>query len=145
MPEAITYPFTQQQIEAQARGNVTVLILGSIAYAKEQGHDGRHWATFMGQAVASSWSDVTTPGEAAMAIALNCASFGMQIVSVGGDETHGEAVTSDWPGAEALTFFGLSQAEADEDWALLAPVAQLLGLHYAWRREGDELHFTFSR
>jgi hypothetical protein len=53
MPEPVTYPFTQQRIEAQARLNVNVLILGSIAYAKAQGHGGRHWATFMGQALAS--------------------------------------------------------------------------------------------
>jgi hypothetical protein len=44
-----------------------------------------------------------------------------------------------------LTFFGLSQPEADASWSLLAPVAQVLGLRYAWRREGGSLHFTFSR
>lgn len=48
------YPFTQERIDEQARNNVNVLILGSIAYAKAHGQGGRHWATFMGQAVAST-------------------------------------------------------------------------------------------
>ena len=54
-------------------------------------------------------------------------------------------ITSDWPGSEALTFFGLTQAEADANWVLVAPIAQWLGLQYAWRREGETLRFTFSR
>lgn len=32
----------------QARSNINALILGSLKYTKAQGHDGRHWATFMG-------------------------------------------------------------------------------------------------
>lgn len=48
------------------------------------------------------------PAEVAEGLALNFASFGMRIVSVTGDETRGEIVTNDWPGPEALTFFGLT-------------------------------------
>jgi hypothetical protein len=69
----------------------------------------------------------------------------MQIVSMVGDETRGEMITSDWPGPESLTFFGLTQAEADASWELVVPIAQPLGLHYAWRREEEDLHFMFSR
>ena len=145
MPEQATYPFTQQRIEEQARGNVTALILGSLAYAKAQGHDGRHWATFMGQAFAPTWTSTTTPQQAATSLALNCASAGMRVLSVTGDETRGEAVTGDWPDAGDLAFFGLSQADADEFWDIFAPIAQSLGIRYEWRREGDQLHFSFAR
>lgn len=61
MPESEFYPFTQERIDEQARNNVNVLILGSIAYAKAHGQGGRHWATFMGQAVASTWEARATP------------------------------------------------------------------------------------
>ena len=145
MPEPVTYPFTQQRIEVQTRSNLNALILGTLACAKAQGHGGRHWATYMGQAFAPTWSGVTTPQQAATSLALNCASVGMRIVSVGGGETRGEAITSDWPDAEALALFGLSRAEADEFWDIFAPIAQSLGMRFAWRREGDQLHFSFGK
>ena len=145
MPEPVTYPFTQQRIDEQARGNVTALILGSLKYAKAQGQSARHWANFMGQAFAPTWTGVTTPQQAATSLALNCASTGMQIISVTGDETHGETITGNWPDPDELAFFGLTQADADAFWDIFAPIAQSLGLTYAWRREGDQLHFTFTR
>lgn len=145
MPEQVTYPFTQQRIEEQARDNVNALILGSLAYARAQGRNGRHWATFMGQAFAPGWNAAATPRQAATWLALNCASTGMRVVSVSGDETRGEAVTSDWPDADHLAFFGLSQAEADEFWDVFAPIAESLGMLFAWRREGDQLHFSFTK
>lgn len=144
MPESVTYPFTQQRIEEQARANVNALILGSLAYAKAQGQGARHWATFMGQAFAPGWTS-TTPRQAATLLALNCASAGMPIISVTGDETRGEAVTGDWPDPDDLAFFGLSQAEADEFWDIFAPIAQSLGLSFAWRRDGGQLHFSFTK
>ena len=145
MSEPESYPFTQERIDQQARANVNVLILGSIAYAKAKGHGGHDWATFMGQTLAPTWAARATPREVAESLALNLASFGMQVVSVTGDEMRGEMITSDWPGSEMLTFFGLTQAEADTNWELVAPIAQSLGLHYAWQREGKTLHFMFSR
>ncbi len=145
MPEPVTYPFTQQRIEEQTRSNLNALILGSLAYARAQGRDGRHWANFMGQAFAPTWNSAATPQQAATSLALNCASAGVRIVSVTGDETRGETVTSDWPDPEALAFFGLSQAEADAFWDIFTPIAESLGMRFAWRREGDQLHFSFAK
>ena len=145
MPEPVTYPFTQQRIEEQTRSNLNALILGSLAYARAQGRDGRHWANFMGQAFAPTWNSAATPQQAATSLALNCASAGMRIVSATGGEARGEAVTGDWPNAGDLAFFGLSQADADEFWDIFAPIAQSLGLIYAWKREGDQLHFSFTQ
>lgn len=145
MPGPVTYPFTQQRIEEQARANMTALILGSLAYTKAQGRDGRHWATYMGQAFAPGWTAAATPLQAATSLALNCASAGMQIVSVTGDETRGEAVTGAWPDPDDLAFFGLSQAEADEFWDIFTPIAQSLGMRFSWRREGDQLQFSLTK
>jgi hypothetical protein len=145
MAEDLVYPFSQERIEAQARGNVNAFILGSIAYAKAQGQDGRHWATFIGTAFAPGWTNVTTPHEAAAAVALNCESTGVRVVSVEGDDSRGETTTENWPDPELLGFVGLSQADADQLWDLFAPIARSLGYTYAWRREGGHLHFTFAK
>jgi hypothetical protein len=129
----------------QARSNINALILGSLKYAKAQGHDGRHWATFMGAACAPGWKFCMSVREAAAALALNCVSSGMRVVSVEGDETRAEAVTGDWPDPADLAFFRLSQADADQFWDDFVPIAQSLGYTFAWRREGDQLHFTFTK
>ncbi len=139
------FPFPQEAIQAQAQGNVNVMMMGSVAYAKAQGHDSRHWAVFMGAAVTPGWTGITTAREAATALALNCASIGMQVLSVEGDDARGEVVTGNWPEQELLDTFGLSQAEADGLWWIFEPIAKSLGLTYSWQREGNGLRFTFTQ
>ena len=145
MSSELQYPFTREQIEEQARGNFNVAVLGAIAYAKAQGQDSRNFATFMGKLVTPGWGTITSPREAATAVALNCASYGMSVVSVGGDDARGEAVTSDWPAQELLEFTGLSQDDADQAWSIFEPIAQSLGYTFSWRREGGQLHFTVTK
>jgi hypothetical protein len=139
------FPFPEEAIQAQAQGNVNVMILGSLAYAKSLGHDSRHWAAFMGAAFAPGWTGITTAREAATALALNCATTGMQVQSVEGDDARGEVVTSTWPDQELLGMFGLSPAEVDGFWWIFEPIAKSLGLTYSWRREENGLRFTFTR
>ena len=145
MTSELQYPFTQQQIAEQGQGNLGVFILGGIAYAKAQGQEGRDFARFLGQKVIPGWVGITSPAQAAVAVALNCASAGMTVLSAGGDDARGEAVTSDWPEAEFLTMFGLSQADADQVWECFSPVAQSLGYSYHFQRDGGQLHFIFTK
>jgi hypothetical protein len=139
------FPFTQEAIQSQAQGNVSAMILGAIAYAKAQGHDSRHWAAFMGAAIVPGWAGITTAHEVATAVALNCASAGMQVLSVEGDDARGEVVTGNWPEQDLLSMFGLSQAEVEGFWWIFEPVAKSVGLTYSWQREGDGLRFTITR
>ncbi len=141
----LTRSFSQEDIETQARDNLNGMILGSLAYARAHGRDGRAWATFVGQMFAPAWTTITTPRAAAVAVALNCASAGMRIVSVDGDATHAETVTGDWPQRAELEFCGLTQAEADQLWEIFQPIARSLGYSYAWRRERGQLHFTLTK
>ncbi|HEX9038335.1 MAG TPA: hypothetical protein VF808_15240 [Ktedonobacterales bacterium] len=145
MTSELQYPFTPEQIQGQSYGNLTAFMLGGIAYAKAQGQDGGAFARFMGQKFSPGWAEISSPREAATAAALNCASAGMSIVSVVGDETSGEAVTSDWPTADFLTLLGLTQEDADHTWEAFGPISQSLGYTYSWRRDGGQLRFTFTK
>lgn len=136
--------FTPDEVAAKARTNLNAIILGSLAYARAYGRDGRHWARALGQIFAVSWDDVATPAEAVRTIALNCAAMGMRVLSVDGDEHRAEVVMSTWPSRDDLEYFGLTQAVADQVWMLFEPIAQFLGFEYSWRREGDHLHFTMA-
>jgi hypothetical protein len=139
------FPFPQEAIQAQAQANVNAMILGGLAYAKAQGHDSRHWAAFIGAAFAPGWTGITTAREAATALALNCASTGMQVLSVEGDDARSEVVTGNWPDQELLGMFGLSQAEVEGFWWIFEPIAKSVGLTYSWQGEGNGLRFTFTR
>ncbi len=139
------FPFPQEAIQAQAQGNVNAMILGGLAYAKAQGHDSRHWAAFVGAAFAPGWTGITTAREAATALALNCASAGMNVLSVEGDDARSEVVTGTWPDQELLGMFRLSPEEVEGFWWMFEPIAKSRGLTYSWRREGSELRFTFIR
>lgn len=130
MTSELSYPFTTEQIQQQTRGNLEVVVLISIAYAKAQGKSPRDYALFAGKLVASSWAQVSSPREAATVAALSSASFGISVVSVGGDDTRGEAVTGDWPPTDYLEALGLTQEDADAAWAIYEPVAQSLGYTY---------------
>lgn len=146
MSESMEYPFTRERIEEQSHGNLHALIFGSIAYAKAQGHDGRHLATFLGERFAPSWTEITSPREAAAASALNGESMGMRTIAIGGDDSRSELVMSDAPEfIEALALFGLSQAEADQFWDVFEPIARSLNFTFAWRREDDQIHFTYAK
>ena len=139
------FPFPQEAIQAQAQANLNAMILGSLAYAKAQGHDSRHWAAFIGAAFAPGWAGITTAGEAARALALNCATTGMQLLSVEGDDMRSEVVTGNWPDQELLSMFGLSPTEVEGFWWIFEPIAKSVGLTYSWQREGNGLRFTITR
>jgi hypothetical protein len=145
MASELQYPFTQQQIGEQAQGNLNVAILGAMAYGKAVGQDARAVALFIGQRLVSEWAGITSPLEAATAMALNCASLGMPIVSITGDKSHGEAVTGDWPDPDLLQLMGISQAEADHSWDIFEPITQSLGYRFSFRRDGAQLHFTIAK
>lgn len=137
--------FTADEVAAKARANLNAIILGSLAYTRAYGRDGRHWARALGQIFAVSWDEVATPAEAVQTIALNCAAMGMRVLALDGDEDHAEVVTGSWPSRDDLEYYGLTQAVADQVWTLFEPIAQFLGFTYSWRRDGDHLRFTIAQ
>ena len=49
-----------------------------------------------------------------------------------------------WPNEQALAYFGLTQEDADALNELYGPIAERLGLRFAWRRDGDAVVMNFS-
>lgn len=137
--------FTPDEVAAKARVNLNSIVLGSLAYARAYGRDGKHWARALGQIFAVSWDDVATPAEAINSLALNCAAMGMHVLWADGGEQRAEIVMSTWPSRGDLEYFGLTQAVADQVWTIFEPIAQFLGFTYSWRRDGDRLHFSMAR
>jgi hypothetical protein len=138
--------FTSEEICEQAKGNVGALSLLLLAYARDRGQSLDEAARFCGRVFAPGWDEVPARDArtAARWAALNMVSGGGEFRRLEGNARHAAAVVGRWPLEEDLTFFGLSQQEADTFYALFTPIAERLGLTYGWRRDGDDVTMTFT-
>jgi hypothetical protein len=141
------HEFTPEQLYEQAQGNLNGFILVTIAYLKEQGRTPEEWVTFIGNRFASDWESVRGQGaKAAMnLVVLSLVSAGGSLHSLTGDEAQAEAIITDWPSADNLEFFGLTQEDVDPFHTIFTPIAAFLNLRYEWQRAGNQVTFRFSR
>jgi hypothetical protein len=141
------HEFTSEQLYKQAQGNLAGFILGTMAYLKEQGRTPEEWATFIGNRFAPGWEFLKGQGaKAAMqSVVVNLLSAGASLHSLTGDDVQAEAIIADWPSADALEFFGLTQEDADPLHSIFTPIAAFLHLRYEWQRAGNQVTFRFWR
>jgi hypothetical protein len=146
MSEDLSKMFTTEQVLEQAKGNVTGIYLGTIAYLKEQHLSPLDWTVGLGKRFAPGWEGLKGRGarEAAQMFALNCISLGGTLTSFDGDESRAEFVIKGWPGAGWLQYHQITQADADVMWEAFTPIAAFLDLRHHWQREGDSVRITFS-
>lgn len=107
MTETTTAPtFTTEELFDYARRNATGFSLALLDYANEHGHGPESAAEWVGRRFAPGWDDLTDKSVSgvARAIALNIASTGGEVTSVGGDDQHAEIVYSQWPSDGTLSF-----------------------------------------
>ena len=142
-PDAI---FTAEEICAQARADASAGILVAFTLARHHGWSVPEAARFIGQIFAPSWDEIETRNayDAARAATLILVSGGAEVRRLAGDARRAEAIVAGWPSPAELAFFGFTEAEADAYHELHVPIAERLGLRYAWRREGDAIVMTFA-
>jgi hypothetical protein len=138
--------FTAEEIREQAQGNVSALSLFVLVAARERGESLVDAARFLGRTFAPTWDSERGKGarEIARWAALNSVTGGAQLRRLDGDATRATATVAGWPTADDLDYFGLTQDDADTLYELYGPIAERLGLRYAWRRDGDEVVMTFE-
>jgi hypothetical protein len=107
--------FSSDQITDRALLNALGLCLASTGFAKEQGlSPAALWAS-IGRQFAPGWEGMegTPLVEALQEIALNMVSVGGTLLSLTGDDKMAKAVFGNWPAADFLAAYELTQAEAD--------------------------------
>ncbi len=136
--------FTEEEVHQQALSNGAGWPLVFLAYARDRGQSAGAAARDFGRLAAPSWDEVRGAGALVTArlAALNAVTTGAKLLRLTGDEARAEAVLSGWPDPEALEFFRLTQAEADAFHGHMGPIAEYLGLRFAYRRDGDEVVLT---
>jgi len=145
MSDEMNTTFTPEQILQQAQGNLTGVLLVVVAYLKEHALSVDEFCAFAGHRFAPRWQQGLTAKEVARWAALNIVSAGGNLRSLSGDESQAEAVLGGWPSEDTLTFYGVTQEDADSIWGPMATIAEHLGFDYEWHRQGDEVTMTFSR
>jgi len=135
-----------EELLDHAEENITALILGTVAYLKQNKLPVAEWVTFLGERVAPSWDEVKGQGarEVARLLALNITIAGGDIHALSGDDSRAELQCS-WPDAEDLSFFGLTRDDIDPITHVYQPVAAFLGLRYETRRDGEMVTITVAR
>ena len=138
--------FTAEEICEQAIGNSAASLLLLLVAARERGESLEDAARFVGRIFAPSWDSERGKGARTIArwAALNAVTCGAKVRRFDGDERRAEATVSGWPSEQDLAYFGLTQEDADALNELYGPIAERLGLGYAWRRDGDAVVMTFS-
>lgn len=129
-----------EELLDHAEENVTALILGTIAYLREQGLPVDGWVTYLGERVAPSWEEVKGQGarDVARLVALNVMAAGGDVHALSGDDNAAELQCS-WPDAEDLTFFDLTREDLDPFLDIYQPITAYLGLSHEAHRAGEQI------
>jgi hypothetical protein len=139
--------FTNEEVLQQAKANAQALSLVTTGYFKEKGLPVDEFWSFVGEKFTLGWDPLKGKGArvAMRTFALNMVSVGGTLESLSGDEARAEAVISGWPSPDLLQAFGGSQSDVDRMYAVFGPIAELLGLQYEWRRQGDRVTLILSQ
>ena len=139
--------FTKDEVLEQAKANAQALSLVATGYIREKGLPIDELWSFVGEKFTLGWESLQGKGarEAARMFALNMVSVGGTLESLSGDEAQAEAIISGWPSPDMLQAFGVSQGDADRGYAVFQPIADLLGLGYEWRRQGEQVTLSLSQ
>ena len=141
------YEFTRDEVLEQAKANAQALALVSMGYIKEKGLPLDEFWSFVGEKFTLGWDSLQGKGArvAMRMFALNMVSVGGTLESLSGDEARAEAIIADWPSPDLLQAFGVSRGDVDRMYAVFQPIADLLGLRYEWRRQGDRVTLILSQ
>ena len=139
--------FTRDEVLEQAKANAQALFLVAIGYVKEMGLSVDEFWSFLGEKFTLGWESLRGKGArvAIRMFALNMVSVGGTLESLSGDEARAEAIIAGWPSPDMLQAFGVSRGDADRSYAVFQPIADLLGLRYEWRRQGDRVTLILSQ
>ena len=151
MTDAARNNLTPEEQLEQCQGSLNAIVLGMIAYFKERELSVDEFVAFVGQQISLGWDRNLTAVEYLRRAATTYEAMGGSLRSLSGDETHAEATFTSWPPDAGwttegfLSFWGLSQDEADTVWDIDKHVAEHLGFDYQWNRQGDEVMVTVTR
>ena len=137
--------YSSERIGEQGTGNAMAAILTTLLYLKEHHQSVEEWVAFLGRSYAPGWENLRGKGAKAFArmAALNFVSVGANLLSLAGNETHAE-LTATWPSQEWLDFVGVSKGDSDAFCGVFGPIAEHLGLHYEWHRDGEQIRLKFT-
>jgi hypothetical protein len=139
--------FTTDEVLQQAKMNAQALFLVAIGYMKEKGLSLDEFWSFLGEKFTLGWDSLKGKGARVgmRMFALNMVSVGGTLESLEGDEARAEAIIADWPSPDLMQAFGGSEGDVDRMYAVFQPIADILGLKYEWRRQGDRVTLILSQ
>lgn len=145
MSEKVNIEFSEEQLLKHAQGNLQAIALSLITFLKEKGHTIHNFTEYVSVKVAPGWSQLETALEIAHAQAINFASFGVEVLSLSGDEDNAKIEMKMWPEEAALAFYGVTEEQALSFWEGLKFIANHIGFDYHSKIKDDKFIVKYSR
>ncbi|CAA9535221.1 MAG: hypothetical protein AVDCRST_MAG59-165 [uncultured Thermomicrobiales bacterium] len=131
----------------QAQANAQALLLGTVAFLRDQGIGGGAWAAALGESFGKGWGE-PRPWEAAEfldAMLTNYRALGAEVLAVRLGAELAEATLGPFPDPDLCALVGVAPGLADAFHDAPAAIAAPRGLLWRWVRDGADMHLLVER
>jgi hypothetical protein len=131
----------------QAQANAQALLLGTVAFLRDQGIGGGEWAAALGESFGKGWGE-PRPWEAAEfldAMLTNYRALGAEVLAVRLGAELAEATLGPFPDPDLCALVGVAPGLADAFHDAPAAIAAPRGLLWRWVRDGADVHLLVER
>ena len=146
--EAYAYEdYTEGELLELAQGSLQALIVGTVRFLTEHGSATDAWVEALGQTFAGAWDtgDEWAADELLDIVLTNLRALGGTVVSAEMGETAATARVRDFPNLELCAELGIEPDAVLIYNDVVGGIASARGLHWTWRRDGEETMYSVSR
>ena len=138
--------YTDGELLELNQGNIQAVIAATVGFLRSSGGDPEAWVAALGDAFARGWDEPEpwTPGELLDAIAVNLRALGAEIVELDATGEPATLRTRGFPDPELCERLGVPMDDVLRYNGSLDRVARERGVHWEWRRDGDETVYAAS-
>lgn len=129
--------WTTEDLLRQERSNFGAHLAMMFHFLDSRKIPVEQFVRFVGERSALSWEEVDGAADFMEGVLLNVRSNGHDVVSAHVEGRRAQAVVTGIVDYGAAEFFGIPRERADVFWNKFHPLAEALGLRFAWRVDDD--------
>ena len=131
----------------QAQANSQAVLLGTVAFLRDEGIDAGAWATALGGSFGRGWGEPRRweAAEFLDAMLTNYRALGAEVLAVRLGADLAEATLGPFPDPDLCALVGVAPAEADVFHDAPAAIATPRDLVWRWVRDGEDVHLLVER
>lgn len=132
--------WTSEQLWQQEQSNFSAHLAMMFRWVDERGESLDDFIAYVGRASAPSWEGTKTVEDLMEGVLINVRSNGHDVLSVERGDGRVRARVTGLVRADVMEFFGVPPEQSERFWDKFVPLAEALGMRFAWRRAGDGVY-----